>query len=236
MTSKIRKNDIGLSDTIENSILVTDIDGNVYKTVQIGEQVWMAENLRVTKYRDGTSIPNVKDSEAWACSIEGAYCHPEHNVQYGKTYGALYNYDAVTDSRNIAPVGWHVPTDGEWKELEMYLGMSKSDSDRIGYGRGTNEGSKLAGNAKLWIEEFGETGSLESNSEFGSSGFNAVPGGGRLSINGTLHGMGYYAYFWSATQSNSDVWGRRVHYGVSEFLREDYYNWRDGCNVRLVKD
>lgn len=91
---------------------VTDIDGNVYKTVTIGTQCWMSENLKTTKYRNGNPIPNITDNGAWAALTTGAYCWYNNDESNNKvTYGALYNYYAVNDSRSIAPVGWHIPTD-----------------------------------------------------------------------------------------------------------------------------
>ncbi|MBC8192252.1 MAG: fibronectin type III domain-containing protein, partial [FCB group bacterium] len=163
---------------------MVDYDGNIYETIQIGDQVWMAENLRVTHYRDGTAIPNLTSDGDWTSTSTGAYCYYANNSVNGETYGALYNWYAVTDGRDIAPEGWHVPTDADWKELEMFLGMSQSEADATGY-RGTNEGSKLAGNAGLWTD-----GSLENNSGFGTSGFTALPGGYRYNGNGYFYYMG----------------------------------------------
>ncbi|MCK4448089.1 MAG: fibrobacter succinogenes major paralogous domain-containing protein, partial [Candidatus Marinimicrobia bacterium] len=121
---------------------VTDIDGNTYQTVKIGDQWWMAENLKVTHYRNGDPIPNVTDNTDWSNLTTGAYCNYDNNASYVTTYGRLYNWYTVNDSRYIAPSGWHVPTDEELKELEMYLGMSQSQADYTGY-RGTDEGGKL---------------------------------------------------------------------------------------------
>ena len=208
---------------------MTDIDGNIYETVQIGNQVWMAENLRVTHYRDGTAITNITDEAAWSDSSTEAYCYYDNNSSNGDTYGALYNWYAVSDSRKIAPAGWHVPTDTEWKELEMYLGMSQSEADDTGY-RGTNEGSKLAGNADLW-----DSGALENDSAFGSSGFTALPGGGRY-YDGSYSHMGYFGSFWSATEYGSNfAWYRNLPYFDSDVLR-NYLNKRFGFAVRLLRD
>jgi Fibrobacter succinogenes major domain (Fib_succ_major) len=104
-----------------NTGTITDIDGNIYKTVQIGNQWWMAENLRVTRYRNGDSIPNIVDRFLWDELTTGAYCYYNSNPTYNSTYGKLYNWFAVNDSRYIAPYGWHVPTDAEWTKLEGYL-------------------------------------------------------------------------------------------------------------------
>ena len=102
---------------------VTDYDGNVYQTVLIGDQCWMMENLKVTHYRNGDPIPHVTDGEIWSGLTSGAYCHYDNDEGNVSTYGRLYNWYAVEDSRNIAPDGWHVPTDTEWKQQEMYLGI-----------------------------------------------------------------------------------------------------------------
>jgi uncharacterized protein (TIGR02145 family) len=103
---------------------VTDIDGNVYQTVTLGGQVWMAENLKVTRYRNGDPIPCVNDASAWSGLSTGAYCHYNNDFNNAAIYGRLYNWYAVSDSRNIAPGGWHVPTDTEWQTLVDLLGGS----------------------------------------------------------------------------------------------------------------
>ena len=127
---------------------VTDIDGNVYKTVKIGEQRWMAENLRTTHYANGSAIPLVESISRWdnLGYADEAYCYYDNSAANGNTFGALYTGEAA---KNACPSGWHLPDDTEWKELEMFLGMSQSEANATGY-RGTNEGSKLAGNASLW--------------------------------------------------------------------------------------
>jgi len=209
---------------------MTDLDGNIYQTIRIGNQVWMAENLKVTHYRDGTEITNVTDNAAWSNLSTGAYCYYDNNSSNGDTYGALYNWYAATDSRSIAPKGWHVPTDDEWKELEMAMGMSQSEADDWGY-RGTNEGSKLADNADLW-----NSGALENDSEFGSSGFTALPGGSRHYSNGNYTSMGNYGYFWSATEGSSNLaWYRSLYYADSDVYRLNY-DKRGGFSVRCVRD
>jgi len=209
---------------------LTDIDGNVYEIIKIGSQVWMAENLKVTHYRDGTEITNVTGNTAWSNLSTGAYCYYGNNSSNGDTYGALYNRYAVNDSRNIAPEGWRVPTDAEWKELEMYLGMSQSEAGDAVY-RGTNEGSKLAGNADLW-----DSGALENDSEFGSSGFTALPGGYRNDGYGSYLYMGSSGYFWSATEYySSHAWGRVLSYSRSDVYRL-YYDKSIGFSVRCVRD
>lgn len=103
-------------------ITITDVDGNVYDVVTIGEQVWMAENLKVTHYRDGTGIPNISDSTEWRNSTSGAYCAYDNDQSNVSTYGFLYNWYAIDDSRKLAPMGWHIPTIQEWQRLSDNIG------------------------------------------------------------------------------------------------------------------
>ena len=206
---------------------VTDIDGNVYKTVTIGNQVWMAENLKVTHYRNGAAIPNITDAGQWRSMSTGAYCNYDNDINYVSTYGSLYNWYAVDDSRGLAPDGWHIPTDDEWKELEMYLGMSQAEVDDNGW-RGTDEGGKLK-----------ETGTTHWNSPntgaTNSSGFSALPGGW-CNSDGTFYGVGTDAIFWSSTEGSSyGAWYRGLDYDRSGVGR-DYYGKQGGCSVRCVRD
>jgi uncharacterized protein (TIGR02145 family) len=206
---------------------VSDIDGNIYQTVTIGTQVWMAENLKVTHYRNGAPIPNVTDGGTWSGLTTGAYCNYNNDVGYVATYGQLYNWYAVADIRNLAPAGWHVPTDAEWKELEMYLGMSQAQADAVGY-RGTDEGGKL--------KEAGTTHWLPPNTgATNESGFTALPGGYRY-IDGSFgYGVGATALFWSSTEFNSSVaWYRYLNSGSQVY--RNYPNKQAGFSVRCVKD
>jgi len=210
---------------------VVDVDGNLYETIRIGDQLWMADNLEVTHYRDGTAITTDKTDAEWATLTTGAYCINNNNASNEvDTYGALYNWYAVDDNRNIAPEGWHVPSDAEWKELEVYLGMDSTVADES-YSRGTNEGSKLAGNAELW-----DSGALENDSEFGSSGFTALPGGDRSGYNGSFWGLGFTASFWSATDNGAYAWYRKLYNSRSDIDRRQYYYKGDGFSIRCVKD
>jgi uncharacterized protein (TIGR02145 family) len=216
-----------------NGETMTDIDGNVYETVQIGEQTWMAENLKVTHYRNGNAIPKVTDSTAWANLSSSGFCNYDNNDANADIYGSLYNGYAVNDNRNIAPPGWHIPSDDEWKELEMAQGMSQTDADAENW-RGTNEGSKLAGNADLWT-----TGSLENDAEFGNSGFNALPSGYRHYDPGNSSGyfrLGDYAYFRNATEVDNNFTGYRLlHNGLSSIQRS-FLNPNYGFSIRCVKN
>jgi len=152
---------------------VTDIDGNVYKTVVIGNQTWMAENLTVSKYRDGTPIPNITTSSTWSTTTSGAWCYYQNNPALGAVYGKLYNGYVFTGSRNVAPVGWHVATNAEWQALFDYCG---------GVGGGNADYLKEAGTAH-WSKT-----SLNSN----ITGFTALPGGNINSVNFIYIGIGTY--------------------------------------------
>jgi uncharacterized protein (TIGR02145 family) len=213
--------------TLNKPDTMTDIDGNVYKTIKIGNQVWMAENLKVTRYRNGDAILNVKSSSNWQFLSSGAYCAYNNDNGNVATYGLLYNWYAVADNRNIAPEGWHVPTDEDWKELEMHLGMSRSEADEGG-SRGADEGGKLkeAGTASWNSPNSGATN---------SSGFTALPGGYRYS-NGAFIDMGDYGFWWSATAySNRRAWRRFLYYSRPEVYRNQN-DKRIGISVRLVRD
>ncbi|UCE18509.1 MAG: hypothetical protein JSV84_16930 [Gemmatimonadota bacterium] len=219
---------ISLGIDVCPSTIVTDIDGNVYQTVTIGTQVWMVENLRVTHYRNGDAIPNVTDSTTWIGLTNGAYCNYNNEDNNVPIYGRLYNGYAVHDSRNIAPVGWHIPTDEEWKELEMYLGMSQSEADTTGY-RGTDEGGKMkeAGTAHWDNPNTGATN---------ESGFTALPGGHRTSSPGQFTSIGRYAGFWSSSeQSGTMAWYRALYYTYTQVARGSI-NKRSGYSVRCIKD
>ena len=205
-------------------------DGKTYKTVKIGNQVWMAENLRETKYRNGSEIPAVSDDNRWGSLSTGARCVFDDGESNADIYGYLYNWYAAVDKRNIAPEGWRVPTDDDWKALEMALGISRSDADTEDDWRGSPVGSKLAGNADLW-----EPGDLTNHSEFGTSGFSALPAGYRRS-DGYFGHLGSIALFWSATEHDAIIaWFRILGYVDSGVCRSNFYK-RFGFSVRLVRD
>jgi uncharacterized protein (TIGR02145 family) len=209
--------------------VVTDIDGNVYQTIMIGDQCWMAENLKVTHYRNGDAIPTGLSSSSWSSTTSGAYAVYDNNQSYADTYGYLYNWYAVDDERGIAPEGWHIASDEEWMELEMALGMSESEATDTGF-RGTDQGSQLAGNSSLW-----NNGDLGNNAAFGTSGFNGLPGGYRSS-NGNYDNVSNYSCFWSSTvYSDASAWDRRLNYYSSDVYRSNYTK-SYGFSLRCVRD
>ena len=224
---------------------INDIEGNCYATVQIGEQLWMKENLKTTKYRDGTPIPSGHTYSDWIVLSTGAYAiypadSPDDNTNFSETtcgdncadiYGNLYNWYAVDDSKGLCPDGWHVSTDNEWKELEIYLGMSQDEANDINY-RGTNEGSKLAGNVDLWANS-----TLEENSEFSLSGFSAFPGGYRYTNPGGYTFIGESGIFWSSSESSSSTaLVRSLNYDRSTIGRYDNRVKKVGYSIRCLAD
>jgi uncharacterized protein (TIGR02145 family) len=207
-------------------------DGNTYRTVKAGRQEWMAENLA---YLPSISLPksgSISEPLYYVHGYEGTSVMEAKGTDNYKTYGALYNWPATIEA---APEGWHVPSDEEWKELEMYLGMSQSDADYIGF-RGTNQGSKLAGGANLWQDD-----SLVNNDAFGSSGFMALPGGYRLynsAIPLNFLGYGYECKWWSSTEifhDTTSAWVRELWSNYSKVYR--LTGVKDlGYSIRCVKD
>ena len=196
---------------------VTDIDGNVYKTVSIGTQIWMAENLKTSKYRNGVSIPLVTTNASWAALSTGAYCWYSNDAATNKaTYGALYNWYAVNDIRNIAPAGWHVPTDADWTTLTDYLGNLSVDGGKMKEA-GTNH----------WLSP--NTGATNT------SGFTGLPGGYRYT-DGVFYYMGNYGEWWSATANDATTAWQRGLYYLNFSVSRDPYDKKYGYSVRLVKD
>lgn len=199
---------------LNNSISqVTDKDGNTYKTVTIGKQIWMAENLNVEHYRNGDPIPQVQDKEEWDNCTTGAWCYYDNNSGNGAIYGKIYNYYAVADPRGLAPEGWHVPSDAEWNQLMEFLGTAEVAGEKMKTTSGWDEG----GNGN------------------NSSGFTAIPSGYR-NHEGYYGNMGRNAVFWSTTEFNStNVWFRNVIGSIPDVYRHNYAK-NFGLSVRCIKD
>ena len=194
---------------------IKDIEGNVYKTVTLYSKVWMAENLRTTKFNDGMSIPRVIHDTAWSNLNTPGYCWYFKDSVYAKTYGALYNWYTVNTGK-LCPNGWHVPTDYEWTALTLYLG-----------------GESVAGGK---LKETGTTHWVSPNNKAtNETGFTALPGGTRFS-GGTLDGFGRLGYWWSATESYNDfAFGRIISYQDGN-IRSFENSKQFGYSVRCVKD
>lgn len=211
---------------------MTDIDGNTYKTVTIGTQTWMAENLKVTKYNDGAAIPNVTDATAWSELTTGALCDYENTPSNSETYGKLYNWYAVNTGK-LCPTGWHVPSDAEWTTLENYLIANGYNYD------GTTTEDKIAkamASSSGW-ESYSEAGTVGNNDypeKQNASGFTALPSGYRNS-NGTFYDIGYVGLWWSSTEYDSNYAnGRGLYYYYNDLYNN--YGKVDGFSVRCVRD
>jgi uncharacterized protein (TIGR02145 family) len=198
---------------------VTDIDGNVYPTVKIGNQWWMAENLKVTHYRNGAEIPNITGVVDWMNQTTGAYCNYDNNEQNVPVYGRLYNWYAAHDSRQIAPAGWHVPSDAEWQKLIHCLGGGDVAGGKM----------KVTGTG-LWDSP--NTGATNE------SGFSAIPGGWRLlCFFWSYYSLGETAAYWSSTIVDSEhAWALYLHYDYSTATRYSDKSKSHGFSVRCIRD
>jgi uncharacterized protein (TIGR02145 family) len=198
-----------------NAQTVTDADGNVYKTVTIGKQVWMAENLKTTKLNDGSEIPLVTETGKWKNLSTPAYCWYENDrSKYGGVYGALYNWFVVNTGK-LCPAGWHVPKAREWNVVSEFLGL--------GYAGGR---LKEEGSVHWNVPNMGATN---------ESGFTALPSG-RRNAGGEFSGIQDWSYFWTSTPENEEkAWYRGI--GNADAGIDRYsYNVKSGFSVRCLKD
>jgi uncharacterized protein (TIGR02145 family) len=204
--------------------LLSDASGNLYNTVVIGTQTWMAENLKTTKYNDNSDITNVTDNAEWAALTSEAYCWYGNDETTNKQlYGALYNWYAVHEG-NLCPTGWHVPSDAEFKTLEMHLGMTQTQADGFSW-RGTDQGTRLK-NTAGWTTGNGTN----------TVGFAALPGGYRYYFDGGFAGAGTIGYFWSSEQvSPTNAYYRRLDGANAGVYREGAVK-SAGKSVRCIKD
>jgi len=228
--------DIRISEATVDCI---DPNGRSYKTIQIGGQIWMAENLA---YLPAVSPPGTgSDTEKhyYVWGYNGTNVTDAKKEANYTTYGVLYNWPAVMNGANssnsvpsgvqgICPQGWHLPSDAEWKVLEKYLGMNESDAD--------NTLSRSSGSVGGKLKEAGTSHWITPNTGANnSSGFTALPGGGRFDVGGFDH-LGNYTYFWSSTEDGSSkAWYRRLNY-FHDGVYRDYYFRRSGFSVRCLKN
>ena len=199
---------------------ITDVEGNSYKTVYIGTQQWMAENLKVSKYSDGTTIPNITGNTEWSYLTTGAWSYYNNDVANNAKYGKLYNWYAVSKysngNRNVCPTGWHVPTDSEWTVLTDYLG-----------------GTTVAGGK---MKEVGTTSWISPNTGVtNTSLFTGLPGGSRYS-NGNYDHIGYYGNWWSSSEDGTDgAWVRYLDNDYGDANRGGNGK-KNGLSVRCLRD
>lgn len=195
---------------------VTDIDGNMYPTVLIGNQWWMAENLRTANYANGASIPNISDGIVWSQLSSGAWCNYNNVVFNSEIYGKLYNWFTTVDPRGLCPAGWHVPTTSEWTTTIDYL-----------------DGNAAAGGKMKSLNFWNEPNEGATN----ESGFSGLPGGYRNEGTGPYYSARFEGYWWSS--STETLLGLGVsfslYYATSE-VAYDINSKKDGYSVRCVKD
>ena len=211
---------------------VKDIDGNLYDTLAIGTQVWLVQNLRTTHFQNGDSIPNITVDSLWSQTTTGAYCSYNRDASNAGKYGLLYNWYAVTDSRNIAPAGWHVATDAEWTTLENYLianGYNYNDST---YG---NFFAKSLAATTDWASSINIAAIGNDLTKNNKSGFIALPGGYRYS-DGTFHDLSFYGFWWSpSTIVSTTDYFRLLNNNNWNDLR-GLYSKKAGLSIRCVKN
>jgi uncharacterized protein (TIGR02145 family) len=206
------------TESPDSERIVRDGDGNEYRTVQIGNQVWFAENLRSSTYRNGDPIPGGLSDKEWTSTSYGAQSvYREGSRDEAKNlenYGRLYNWYAVHDPRGLCPTGWHVPSDEEWTVLENHLGGS------------TVEGAALKSSTSDSPAWNGDN----------SSGFSALPGGHRDYLFGNFVNQGDYGLWWSSSPNGSSAWYRTLNSQLSNVYRGSSYGARSGFSVRCVRD
>lgn len=204
--------------------LLRDASGNLYHTVVVGTQVWMVENLKTTKFNDNTDIQNVTGDGAWILLSAPAYCWMLNDAAtYKDLYGALYNGYAVEDGK-LCPTGWKVPSDDDFKTLELHLGMAADQIDLWG-ARGTNQGAQMKATS----------GWLDSGNGTNLSGLTAVPAGYRYYDDGTFRGTGSFSYWWSSSADGTSLWYRRLDSNASGVYRASNVKIA-GKSVRCIKN
>jgi uncharacterized protein (TIGR02145 family) len=212
---------------------VTDIDGNTYKTIELGTQVWMAENLKTTRFKDGMVIPLVTENTIWSGTTSPAYSWYNNNEASNKnTYGALYNLYTVNTGK-ICPDGWHVPAKSEWTKLLNHLvtyGYNYDGSISV------NRVAKALASSTGWeSSDFqGAIGNTDYPDKINISGFSALPGGYR-NANGYYLKSGTYGYWWLSEVS--DYFGSFYYldYSYSEAL--SYFTQKNyGMSIRCIKN
>jgi len=195
---------------------VKDIDGNVYPVITIGKQDWMAENLKTTKYNDGSPIPFITENKAWKVLKTPGYCWFDNNAENKEVFGALYNWYTV-DTKKLCPKGWYVPSASDWKIMISYLGDENTAGDKL----------KESGSAH-WKYSL----TIVTN-EFG---FTALPGGFRLYTGGFPDTGNSYAVWWSATRYDDMLaWNWGLYFSSSKIFN-GCENKQAGLSVRCIMD
>ena len=228
----------GVIGALQNG--TTDLDGNKYKTVLIGEQTWMAENLKTTKYNNGTALTNITDATQWwqksVSTTTGAYCSYNNDDTKVAGYGRIYNWNAVNTGM-LCPSGWHVPTDDDWAELRSYLILNGYNFDNTTTGNKVGKSLASTSNWAYW----NITGTVGNTSTTNNkSGFNALPAGYR-NDNGEFESFGNTTIFWCITDEPSLINSKYSEYYMLSYKNSTLiYNLQAsgycGFSVRCIKD
>jgi PPM family protein phosphatase len=207
---------------------VADFDGNLYKTVVIGKQIWMAENLRTVHFNDGVPIAYMPDARDWQKKNQPGYCWYGNNiVQNRESDGALYNW-YVVNSGKLCPAGYHVPSDKEWLMLELHLGFTDEQALSKGF-RGLDQGEGLKKNSvKAW--------NLAGDDRVNSTGFSAIPGGVRNGANSYYNYRNADGFWWTSTPGGVNASFFRQLSNKNGGIGRDLMDHRSGMSVRCVKD
>ena len=209
-------NELGLSYSNQIEFSTLNKEDSLLESVKIGTQIWTTKNLDVSTYRNGDTIRHASTQQEWqdaARKGEGAWCYYNHDPKNGEVYGKLYNWHAVKNSRNLAPSGYHIPSDLEWSLLTEYLG-----------------GEEIAG-----FKMKSTSGWYDNGNGDNSSGFNGLPGG-YCHYDGYFYSITENGYWWSSSEYNTDgAWGRGLGGSNAEVSRGSYYK-SDGFSVRCLRD
>lgn len=200
---------------------IKDVDDNTYKTVIIGTQTWMAENLKTSKYNDGTVIPKISDNTQWQNNLTGAWVYYFNDEDNNAKYGKLYNWYAVNKTsngnKNLCPIGWHVPTYSEWEILIDYLGGDNVAGDKM---------------KEVGISSWNSPPTQSTNTSL----FTGLPGGGRSYGGKLFSNLGQNGYWWSSTEiNNSNAWIRFLD-DDDGFADTNNFDKRHGFSIRCIKD
>jgi uncharacterized protein (TIGR02145 family) len=213
---------------------ISDIDGNVYRTVLLGSQCWMASNLKTTKYSDNTPIPNVTSADNWETLGYGAYVWYNNDAGWKDLYGALYNWYAVDFYNGLCPGGWHVPSNEEWNILSDYIGGTEPP-----------HGDELKSCRQIASPLLGECNTSDhprwknyNRLIYGTDdhGFSGLPAGYRYSY-GPFAYLGRYVFFWSSTETSvNTAWYRGLYYDSSQIIQGSTFSKQNGFSVRCLRD
>ena len=213
-TAEIESITFSNSSSINSDNTVSDIDGNIYKTVKIGTQIWMAENLKTTKLNNGTPISKVTDNDKWKNLLSPGYCYYDNDESNRNIYGALYNWYSMNNN-NVCPTGWHVPNEGEWDILTDNLG--------------DNSGKEL--------KETGTTHWESPNSGVSNSTeFTALPSGYRNGYNSLFTFKGGTGLWWTSSRKDQSKAATRAMWSNSSKVGIGQYSLTYGVGIRCIKD